>query len=97
MILRRKMLININDLLANSCIERESSDKASLILTGGDNLPVNPSDASVSSYPTGGIRAIPSGTSESLGHWEKGEPIVKATGVYELPNGELVMSRECAP
>ncbi|MEN9520088.1 MAG: hypothetical protein RLZZ381_2676, partial [Cyanobacteriota bacterium] len=28
--------------------------------------------------------------------WKKGDPIIEPTGVYRLPNGELVMSRECS-
>jgi large exoprotein involved in heme utilization and adhesion len=28
--------------------------------------------------------------------WQKGDPIVEPQGVYRLPNGKLVMSRECS-
>ncbi|UBF25599.1 hypothetical protein K9N68_29180 [Kovacikia minuta CCNUW1] len=28
--------------------------------------------------------------------WKPGDPIVEPQGVYQLPNGQLVMSRECS-
>jgi large exoprotein involved in heme utilization and adhesion len=28
--------------------------------------------------------------------WQKGDPIVEPQGVYRLPNGKLVLSRECS-
>ena len=27
--------------------------------------------------------------------WQQGDPIVEPQGVYRLPNGKLVLSREC--
>jgi filamentous hemagglutinin family protein len=27
--------------------------------------------------------------------WKMGDPIIEPTGIYQLPNGELIMSREC--
>ncbi|NEO95345.1 MAG: S-layer family protein [Moorea sp. SIO3G5] len=87
-------LIDTDNLLANSCIVRTSEQEGKFIITGGGNLPTRPGDASVSRYPTGEVRMV---TSESASRpWQKGDPIVEATGVYQLPNGHLVMGRECS-
>ncbi len=41
-----------------------------------------------------------SNTNEHSNHttrrrWKMGDPIIEPTGIYRLPNGELIMSREC--
>ncbi|NEO19421.1 filamentous hemagglutinin N-terminal domain-containing protein [Moorena sp. SIO4A5] len=87
-------LIDTDNLLANSCIVRTSEQEGQFIITGGGNLPTRPGDASVSRYPTGEVRTVPSESASRP--WQKGDPIVEATGVYQLPNGRLVMGRECS-
>ncbi|NEQ59259.1 MAG: filamentous hemagglutinin N-terminal domain-containing protein [Moorea sp. SIO4A1] len=87
-------LIDTENLLANSCIVRTSEQEGKFIITGGGNLPTRPGDASVSLYPTGEVRTVPSQSASRP--WQKGDPIVEATGVYQLPNGRLVMGRECS-
>ncbi|AOY79057.2 filamentous hemagglutinin N-terminal domain-containing protein [Moorena producens JHB] len=87
-------LIDTDNLLANSCIVRTSEQEGKFIITGGGNLPTRPGDASVSRYPTGEVRTVPSQSASRP--WQKGDPIVEATGVYQLPNGRLVMGRECS-
>ncbi|WP_287359567.1 PPC domain-containing protein, partial [Moorena sp. SIO3B2] len=87
-------LIDTDNLLANSCIVRTSEQEGQFIITGGGNLPTRPGDASVSRYPTGEVRTVPSQSASRP--WQKGDPIVEATGVYQLPNGRLVMGRECS-
>ncbi|NEO62857.1 MAG: S-layer family protein, partial [Moorea sp. SIO4G2] len=87
-------LIDTDNLLANSCIVRTSEQEGKFIITGGGNLPTRPGDASVSRYPTGEVRTVPSESASRP--WQKGDPIVEATGVYQLPNGRLVMGRECS-
>lgn len=88
-------LIDTDNLLANSCIVRTSEQEGKFIITGGGNLPTRPGDASVSRYPTGEVRTVVPSESASR-PWQKGDPIVEATGVYQLPNGNLVMGRECS-
>jgi filamentous hemagglutinin family protein len=34
-------------------------------------------------------------TSTTRRLWKMGDPIIEPTGIYRLPNGELIMSREC--
>ncbi|HBY80713.1 MAG TPA: hypothetical protein DEG47_27735, partial [Cyanobacteria bacterium UBA11148] len=34
-------------------------------------------------------------TSTTRRRWKMGDPIIEPTGIYRLPNGELIMSREC--
>jgi len=35
-------------------------------------------------------------TSPTRRPWQKGDPIVEPQGVYRLPSGQLVLSRECS-
>ncbi|MEQ8996872.1 MAG: filamentous hemagglutinin N-terminal domain-containing protein [Coleofasciculus sp. B1-GNL1-01] len=87
-------LIDTDNLLANSCIVRSDEQEGTFIITGAGNLPTRPGDASALPYPTGEVRAVPSESSSRP--WQKGDPIVEPTGVYQLPNGQLVMARECS-
>ncbi|NET57986.1 MAG: filamentous hemagglutinin N-terminal domain-containing protein [Symploca sp. SIO2E6] len=86
-------LIDTDSLLANSCIVRTREQEGKFIITGGGSLPNRPGDSVSSPYPTGVVRMIPSETPPRP--WQKGDPIIQATGVYQLPDGRLVMSREC--
>ncbi|MBR8840956.1 MAG: S-layer family protein, partial [Stigonema ocellatum SAG 48.90 = DSM 106950] len=93
-------LVNVENLIANSCIARtHQKPGGTFFITGADGLPNRPGNVSVSSYPTGEVRSI---TGRDKGYrvstsrpWRKGDPIVEPQGVYQLPNGHLVLSREC--
>lgn len=90
-------LIDTNALIANSCIVRSQLKKGSFTIVGSGGLPNRPGDANMSVYPTGEVHGIENskiGNSEPP-LWQKGDPIIEATGVYHLDNGRLVMSREC--
>ena len=92
--------IDTNTLIANSCIIRSNEQNGTFLITGSGGLPQNPSDAPLSSYSTGSIRYIPSKsekspTSTNTRPWKIGDPVVEPQGVYKLPNGQLVLSREC--
>lgn len=93
--------INTDSILANSCIVRRNQPtRGSFIVTGIGGLPQRPGDAQMSSFPTVDVETLPSdGTSSTTNpnrSWQKGDPIVEPQGVYRLPNGKLVMSRECS-
>lgn len=83
--------INTDDLLANSCISRDQQT-GTFLITGSGSLPTAPGNNSTSTYPTGEVRPIPEG---ERSRWQSGDPIVEPQGVYRLPDGRLVMSREC--
>ena len=90
--------INTGALLANSCIVRDRQ-RGSFRVTGSDNFPERPGNDNASPYPTGTIRSIPtdgSATPQTNRPWQIGDPIVEPQGVYRLPDGRLVMSRECS-
>ena len=92
--------IDINVLVANSCIVRNNQQSGTFFVTGSGGLPQNPSDAPLSNYSTGSVRSIPI-TSEKLSSsatqtWKIGDPIVEPSGAYQLPNGQIVLSRECS-
>ncbi|NJR17504.1 MAG: S-layer family protein [Calothrix sp. CSU_2_0] len=86
--------IDTNALIANSCIARANKKQEnSFIITGGGALPNRPGDVSMSNYSTDTVRGV---TDEYTSRpWKKGDAIIEPTGVYRLPDGQLVMSREC--
>ncbi|MGB6296198.1 MAG: filamentous hemagglutinin N-terminal domain-containing protein [Rivularia sp. (in: cyanobacteria)] len=92
--------IDTNTIIANSCIVRSNEENGTFLITGAGGLPINPSDAPLSNYSTGSVRSIPT-DSEKLPAlstrrpWKIGDPVVEPQGVYQLPNGQLVLSREC--
>ncbi|WP_181314464.1 filamentous hemagglutinin N-terminal domain-containing protein [Phormidesmis priestleyi] len=91
-------LTDPNTLLANSCIVRDRKQNGSFLITGSGGLPVRPGDAPPSSFPTGEVRSLPDPETQKTGNnrsWKLGDPIVEPQGIYRLPNGKLVMSREC--
>jgi filamentous hemagglutinin family protein len=90
-----QVFLNTNDLIASSCIARRDRQTGSFIITGNDSLPT-PNQSNDSAYPTGTVQNIPSQSFDDRRPWKKGDPIIEPTGVYRLPNGELVMSRECS-
>jgi filamentous hemagglutinin family protein len=93
--------INTDSLLANSCIVRRNRPtRGSFTVTGTGGLPQRPGDVQMSDFPTVDVETLPSdGTSSNTNpnrSWQKGDRIVEPQGVYRLPNGKLVMSRECS-
>jgi filamentous hemagglutinin family protein len=92
--------INTDSLLANSCIVRRNQpSKGTFFITGTGGLPQRPGDAQMSTFPTVDIATLPRDSTFSMTNlnrpWQKGDPIVEPQGVYRLPNGKLVLSREC--
>ncbi|BAY50577.1 filamentous hemagglutinin-like protein (plasmid) [Scytonema sp. HK-05] len=92
-------LIDTSSLIASSCIARRNQkQQGSFMITGSGGLPFRPGDAVMSQYATGSVRTISNASaSENSTHraWQKGSPIVEAQDVYQLPSGQLVLSREC--
>jgi filamentous hemagglutinin family protein len=93
--------IDTDSLLANSCIVRRNEPaRGTFFITGTGGLPQRPGDAQMSTFPTVDIETLPSdGTPTNTNPnrpWQKGDPIVEPQGVYRLPNGKLVLSRECS-
>ncbi|MDJ0616781.1 MAG: S-layer family protein [Calothrix sp. MO_192.B10] len=86
--------IDTNALIANSCIARTSNQNSTFLITGKGGISIRPDDAPLPNYSTGSIRSLP--TSTSRRPWKIGDPIVEPTGVYKLPNGKLILSRECS-
>ncbi|MEG3917969.1 filamentous hemagglutinin N-terminal domain-containing protein [Microcoleus sp. T3_A4] len=88
--------IDTDRLLASSCIVRRSRPtRGSFTVTGTGGLPQRPGDVQMSDFPTVDVETLPSDATSSNRSWQKGDPIVEPQGVYRLPNGKLVMSREC--
>ncbi|GAA6620142.1 beta strand repeat-containing protein [Scytonema sp. NUACC26] len=87
--------IDTNALIANSCIARSRSKlEGKFTITGSGGLPNRPGDVFISSYTTGDIRNVTVDSRSRL--WQKGDPIVEPSGVYRLPSGKLILSRECS-
>ncbi len=85
--------IDTNALIANSCIARTGRQESTFTITGAGGLPNSPGDVSVSAYPTGDVRNVQ--TENTSRPWQKGDPIVEPSGVYQLSSGQLILSREC--
>ncbi|MEA5449377.1 filamentous hemagglutinin N-terminal domain-containing protein [Leptolyngbya sp. CCNP1308] len=80
-------IVDTAALTAGSCIARTDDSLGSFALTGSGGLPQRPGDSSISTYPTGTVQTIvPSTTTQTLQ-----EP----DGIYQLPDGRLVLSRTC--
>ena len=93
--------IDTDSLLANSCIVRRNQPtRGSFTITGTGGLPQRPGDTQMSSFPTVDVETLPSDIASSTTNpnrpWQKGDPIVEPQGVYRLPSGKLVLSRECS-
>ena len=92
--------IDTDNILASSCIVRRNQPtQGRFTITGAGGLPQRPGDVQMSSFPTIDIETLPSDSTASTTNpdrpWQKGDPIVEPQGVYKLPNGKLLMSREC--
>jgi large exoprotein involved in heme utilization and adhesion len=92
--------IDTDSLLASSCIVRRNQPTlGSFTITGTGGFPQRPGDAQMSTFPTVDIETLPNDSTPTNTNpnrpWQKGDPIVEPQGVYRLPNGKLVLSREC--
>ncbi|NJL82426.1 MAG: S-layer family protein [Chloroflexaceae bacterium] len=91
--------IDTAQLIAASCIARGSVPNSTFYITGRGGFPFRPGDPILPSYSTGDVSNIPPSASESsdfsLRTWQQGDPIIEATGVYQLSNGQLVVATEC--
>ncbi len=86
--------IDTNALIANSCIARSRKRESTFNITGAGGLPQRPGDTAASNYPTGEVQNLADKIQSS--EWKPGEPILEPQGVYELPSGKLILSRECS-
>ncbi|GAP94220.1 two-partner secretion domain-containing protein [Leptolyngbya sp. NIES-2104] len=88
--------IDTNTLLANSCIVRRNQPtQGSFTITGAGGLPQRPGDTQMSNFPIVSVETPPDTEPTSNRVWQKGDAIVEPQGVYRLPNGKLVLSRNC--
>jgi large exoprotein involved in heme utilization and adhesion len=100
--------IDTNTLMANSCIVRRDRPTGSFFITGAGGLPERPGSPASPAFPTGEVQNVEEGGEGGEGGeeqtsspssprraWKIGDPIVEPQGVYQLPNGELVLSHEC--
>ncbi|MDZ7968376.1 MAG: filamentous hemagglutinin N-terminal domain-containing protein [Nostoc sp. DedSLP03] len=86
--------IDTNALIANSCISRGTKrQENSFTITGSGALTPNRPGILVSNYTTGEVRGV---DITSRRPWKKGDPIIEPQGLYQLPNGQLILSRSCS-
>ncbi|NEQ97093.1 MAG: filamentous hemagglutinin N-terminal domain-containing protein [Cyanothece sp. SIO2G6] len=88
-------LVDPDTLIANSCVVRSEAGRSTFIITGAGGLPQQPGDSGVANYPTGDIQSIPDDSSSTAPQWHIGHPIIEPEGVYQLPNGELILTHPC--
>ncbi|MEH2193597.1 MAG: filamentous hemagglutinin N-terminal domain-containing protein [Nostoc sp.] len=97
-----KNVIDTNAIIANSCIARRKNQPGgTFFVTGSGGLPERPGDAPLPPYPTGILRSVPSKNNSPISNvtppkWKIGDPIVEPQGMYQLPNGKRILSRECS-
>ncbi|WP_017653886.1 filamentous hemagglutinin N-terminal domain-containing protein [Fortiea contorta] len=91
--LRPDYLIDTDALLARSCVVRAHKIyRDTFYILGGGALRYTPGSVIPSTYPTNDIRNV---ADDNHRAWKKGDPIIEPTGVYQLADGRLVLSREC--
>ena len=84
--------IDTNALIANSCIARGTKrQENSFKITGSGGLRNSPGDGFISEYSTGDVRNVEPVSST----WKKGDRIIEPQGLYQLPDGRLLLSRAC--
>ncbi|MDX2243141.1 MAG: filamentous hemagglutinin N-terminal domain-containing protein [Leptolyngbyaceae cyanobacterium bins.302] len=83
-------LIDTNRILANSCIVRDAGTGGTFYITGAGGLPVRPGDAVLPTFATGDVRGI-----EAAPKASNGTTIAEAQEIYQLPDGQIVLSWEC--
>lgn len=97
-------IINTNNLIAHSCITRSLKQKGSFLITGVGGLPTRPDDLSTAPFQTYTVPTVTvsSHLSRSVSStapappWKLGDTIVEPQGLYRLPNGQLILSRDCS-
>ncbi|HEY9662699.1 MAG TPA: hypothetical protein V6C65_29950, partial [Allocoleopsis sp.] len=88
--------IDTQALISSSCVVRRDQQSGSFTIIGTGGLPERPGEFPRPHFPTGEVRSIPDVSSRSEDGWHLGDPIVEPQGVYQLPDGQLVLSRECS-
>jgi large exoprotein involved in heme utilization and adhesion len=81
------VVIDTAALTAGSCIARTDESLGSFTVTGSGGLPQRPGDSAISAYPTGTVQTLPTPTATHT--------LLEPDGVYQLPDGRLVLSRAC--
>ncbi|MDX2243816.1 MAG: filamentous hemagglutinin N-terminal domain-containing protein [Leptolyngbyaceae cyanobacterium bins.302] len=101
-------LIDTNRILANSCLVRDGAAGGTFIITGTGGLPVRPGDAVLPVFETGEVRGlaaddrtnetdkIPAPSVSSVTNPLPTHSLVEAQGIYRLPDGQIILSWECA-
>ena len=79
------VVIDTAALTAGSCIVRTDESLGSFTVTGSGGLPQRPGDSAISAYPTGTVQTLATAT----------HTLLEPDGVYQLPDGRLVLSRAC--
>jgi large exoprotein involved in heme utilization and adhesion len=88
-------IIDTATLTAGSCIARTADDQGSFTITGRDGLPQRPGDIGIAAYPTGTVQTVEADDASLSRMHPTGGTLQEPDGVYQLPNGRLVRSREC--
>ncbi|MBW4652524.1 MAG: filamentous hemagglutinin N-terminal domain-containing protein [Kaiparowitsia implicata GSE-PSE-MK54-09C] len=93
-------VVDTDQLIAGSCIARTDAG-GSFIVSGRGGLPDRPSDTFTAPYSTGSVQPLPADGAaavedSSTAGWQPGDPIVEPEGLFQLPDGRLVISQRCA-
>ncbi len=93
------VVIDTEQLIAGSCIARTDTG-GSFIMSGRGGLPDRPSDTFTAPYSTGFVLPLPADGAaavedDSTASWQPGDSIVEPEGLFQLPDGRVVISQRC--
>ncbi|NET48416.1 MAG: S-layer family protein, partial [Merismopedia sp. SIO2A8] len=88
-------VINTETLIANSCVVRSEDGGSTFLITGSGGLRDRPNVPHLSNYATGEVQTIPDDAPVDELSWQRGDSIIEAEAVYQLPNGEWIVSHDC--
>ena len=89
-------VIDTEAAIANSCVARSEDNGNTFLITGNEGLPERPSRLASATYDTGEVQGISPEVGQEALLWQPGQSIVEAEGVYQLPNGDVIISHRCA-
>ena len=85
-------VIDLNALIASSCVARRSR-QGQFVITGTGGLAPQPDDLANSAFPTYELVPHPSKTENA--HPSQSASIAESDGIYRLPTGKVVLGRSC--
>jgi len=88
-------LVDVNSLIANSCIARQDTRQGSFVVSGTGGLPATPDDLATSTFSTHEWVAEAGQRDRAQQPLIDNREIREVDGVYHLATGEILLGRAC--